>query len=98
MLDMSTIPSYLQGVGPGTFPGPGFVSRKESDMNENVFGNDRVYVCPHCGSTSVSAEFSFYLDYNKPYEAPNLANAIQQDSDWCYECDRQIIVIEKKGN
>jgi hypothetical protein len=47
MLDMSTIPSYLQGVGPGTFPGPGFVSRKESDMvltRLTIAVNDFVYV------------------------------------------------------
>ena len=62
----------------------------------NLFGKDTVYVCPHCGSDNVGTEFSFHLHYNKPYEAPSLSAGNHQDSDWCYDCDEEIIVIEQK--
>lgn len=63
----------------------------------NIFGNDKVYICPHCGSDNVGTEFSFYRDYNKPYEAPIFEELTHQDSDWCYDCDEEVhFVTEKK--
>ena len=63
----------------------------------NIFGNDKVYVCPHCGSDNVGTEFSFELRYNKPYKALSLSECNHKDSDWCYDCDKAIdFVIEKK--
>lgn len=63
----------------------------------NIFGNDKVYVCPHCGSDNVGAEFSFYGYYNEPYQAPSFGQLTHQDSDWCYDCDEEIhFVTEKK--
>jgi hypothetical protein len=62
----------------------------------NIFGNDKVYICPHCGSDSVGAEFNFYGEYNKPYESPSFGELTHQDSDWCYDCDKVIMVVEKE--
>ena len=64
----------------------------------NIFGNDKVYVCSKCGSDNVGAEFSFYGYYNEPYQPPRtLANKESLvGSDWCYDCDEAVIVIEKE--
>ena len=63
----------------------------------NIFGNDKVYICPHCGSDNVEAVFSFYGAYNKPYEAPSFGELTHQDFDWCFDCDDEIhFVIEKE--
>jgi hypothetical protein len=62
----------------------------------NIFGNDKVYICPQCGSDNVGAKFSFHGDYNEPYKAPSFGEVIHEDSDWCYDCDEEITVIEKE--
>ena len=63
---------------------------------KNLFGNETVYICPHCGGSNVGTECSFYRYYNEPYKSPNFEEIIHQDSDWCYDCDVEIIVQEKK--
>jgi hypothetical protein len=62
----------------------------------NIFGNDKVYICSKCGSDNVGTEFSFYGYYNEPYQAPSCGQLTHQDSDWCYDCDEAVIVIEKE--
>ena len=62
----------------------------------NIFGNDKVYICPHCGSDNVGAEFIFYGEYNKPYEAPSIQRIYPQRASWCYDCNKEIMVVEKE--